>query len=132
MIFLDTSYIIGLIIKNDHYCDISRDIRLNLRNESKITNITVLAEVLNSINRYNFHGDIEDLVQNLLDCKIFHFLTEADYNTATNLFCYYNFSINFSDCTILESMQKHGITKIASFDSDFDKIRGIQRISGFN
>ena len=131
MIFLDTSYIIGLIIKNDRYCNISSDIRSNLKNEAKITNITVLIEVLNSLNKYNFHGDVGELVKYLLSCNIFHFLTFEDYQIAINLFRYYDGGINFSDCTILESMQKHGITRIASFDSDFDKIKGIQRIGGF-
>ena len=56
MIFLDTSYIIGLIVKNDRYCDISKDIKLNLKHEAKMTNITVLVEVLNSLNKYNFQG----------------------------------------------------------------------------
>lgn len=130
MIFLDTSYIIGLIIKNDRYCNISNDIKSNLKNEAKITNITVLIEILNSLNKYNFHGDVGELVKYLWSGNIFHFLTFDDYLIAINLFKYYDGGINFSDCTILESMQKHGITRIASFDSDFDKIRGIQRIGG--
>ena len=110
----------------------SKDIKLNLKHEAKMTNITVLVEVLNSLNKYNFQGDVEELVKYLLSCRILHFLTFEDYQIAINLFKYYNGSINFSDCTILQSMQKHGITRIASYDSDFDKVKGIQRIGGFN
>ena len=63
---------------------------------------------------------------------VFDYLSIEDYRKAMRLYKFYNFSINFSDCTILVSMQKHGISKIITTDSDFDKIRGIQRISGFN
>ena len=54
--------------------------------------------------------------------------TKDDYKEACVLFRYYGGSINFADCTILQSMQNHEITRIASFDKDFDKIKGIQRI----
>ena len=102
-----------------------------LVNEDKATNITVLVEVLNSVNKYNFHGNIFDLINYLINVNVFDFLTRTDYKDASMLFRHYNSSINFSDCTILQSMQNHGITRIASFDSDFDKINGIKRISGF-
>ena len=132
MIFLDTSYINGLILKNDSYSADSGNMEPYLENESKATNITVLVEVLNSLTNYNFFGNVDDLFNYLLNFDILDCLTSQDYNSAMFLFKYYNGSINFSDCTILLSMQKYGITRIASFDSDFDKIKGIQRISGFS
>ncbi|MBR6993841.1 type II toxin-antitoxin system VapC family toxin [Methanobrevibacter sp.] len=132
MIFLDTSYINGLILKNDSHSVDSGNIEPYLENESKATNITVLVEVLNSLTNYNFFGNIDDLLSYLFNFEILDCLTSHDYNSAMLLFKYYNGSINFSDCTILQSMQKFGITRIASFDSDFDKIKGIQRIGGFN
>lgn len=132
MIFLDTSYINGLILKNDSYSADSGNMEPYLENESKATNITVLVEVLNSLTNYNFFGNVDDLFNYLLNFDILDCLTYQDYNSAMILFKYYNGSINFSDCTILQSMQKYGITRIASFDSDFDKIKGIQRISGFS
>ena len=50
MIFLDTNYINGLIIKRDSYNDFSRNIKPFLEKETKATNITVLVEFLNSLN----------------------------------------------------------------------------------
>lgn len=70
------------------------------------------------------------LFVNSFEC-FFDFLKVDDYQNAFGLFKYYNRSINYADCTILQSMQNHGITRIVSFDSDFDKIKGIQRITGF-
>ncbi|WP_405269806.1 type II toxin-antitoxin system VapC family toxin [Methanobrevibacter sp.] len=132
MIFLDTSYINGLVIRNDSYENFSENSRPILQKEAIVTNIIVLVEVLNSLKPNNFNGNINDIIFCLLNLDIFDWLSDEDYKSAMELFKYYGGSINYADCTILQSMQKHGITKIASFDSDFDKIKGIKRIGGFN
>ena len=132
MIFLDTNYINGLIIKRDSYNDFSRNIKPFLDKETKTTNITVLVEVLNSLKLNNFNGSFEGILHELSHLDVFDYLSIEDDRKAMRLYKFYNFSINFSDCTILVSMQKHGISKIITTDSDFDKIRGIPRISGFN
>ena len=41
------------------------------------------------------------------------------------IFLDFDSSINYSDCNILTSLFKNGINKIATFDSDFEKIRGL-------
>ena len=64
----------------------------------------------------------------MLDLDIFDFLDISDYKEAMKWFEYYDRSINFSDCTIINTMVNHKITKIASFDSDFDKVKGFERI----
>ena len=55
----------------------------------------------------------------------------SDYETAIDIYLNYDSAINYSDCTILTTMFQNGISKIVTFDSDFEKIRGIHRISGF-
>lgn len=75
MIFLDSSYIKATILKNDPYADQSSLIEDYLEHETKITNITVLLEVLNSVNHYNFFGDVNELRKNLLNIGIFDYLT---------------------------------------------------------
>lgn len=112
MIFLDTSYINGLILNKDTYASLSRSMKPILEEETKVTNITVLLEVLNSVDKYNFLGDLEDLKNQLLNLNIFDFLTDEDYERAFELFKFYNRSLNFADCTILQTMQNHGITRL--------------------
>lgn len=131
MIFLDTSYILGLLLEKDSYHNISRNIESLLADEKKMINITVIQEVLNSLNNVNYHDDISLVVDILFSLDRMEYLSERDYSEAIDLFKYYNKSINFSDCTILQSMQKNNVTNIVSFDSDFDKISGISRLSGF-
>ena len=88
MIFLDTTYINGLILKKDHYSILSMNIKPFLEKETKVTNITVLVEVLNSVNKYNFHGNLNDLTNYLVNINIFDFLTAEDYQKAFELFNY--------------------------------------------
>ncbi len=129
MIFLDSSYLIGLIIDNDEHHKKAHELRPILEHENKIINTTVLTEVLNSLKKNNYHWDRKKVIQSLLDLEIVTVLSSNDYMESIKLFNYYNHAINFSDCTILKTMQNNHVNKIASFDSDFDKIKGIIRIT---
>ncbi len=127
MIFLDSTYLIGLILKNDSLNYKSHLLKSYLGDENKIINNTVFNEVLNSLSSNNFNNDLPYIKKLLLSFNV-DILTYDDYKDSFDLFEFYNFSINFSDCTILNTMQNYNINKIASFDSDFDKIKGIKRI----
>lgn len=127
MIFLDSSYLIGLILKNDSFSYNSHLITPYLEKENKIINNTVFNEVLNSLTSNNFNYNLPYIKKLLLSFNL-DILTYDDYKNSFDLFEFYNFSINFSDCTILNTMQNYNINKIASFDSDFDKIKGVKRI----
>ncbi|WP_304103109.1 type II toxin-antitoxin system VapC family toxin [Methanobrevibacter ruminantium] len=127
MIFLDSTYLIGLILKNDSLYYKSHLLKPYLDDENKIINNTVFNEVLNSVTSNNSHYDLNHIKKLLLSFNI-DFLTSDDYLDSFDIFEYYNFSVNFSDCTILNTMQNYNINQITSFDSDFDKIKGVKRI----
>lgn len=129
MIFLDSSYLIGLIVDNDKHHEKSHELQPILTHEKKMINNTVLTEVLNSLKKNNYHWNREKVIKTLLKLDIVDYLSYNNYINSIQLFKYYNHSINFSDCTILESMINNQTNKIVSFDSDFDKIKGIIRIS---
>ena len=122
MIFLDSTYLIGLILKNDSLYYKSHLLKSYLDDENKIINNTVFNEVLNSVTSNNNNYDLNHIKKLLLSFNI-DFLTSDDYLDSFDIFEYYNFSVNFSDCTILNTMQNYNINQIASFDSDFDKIK---------
>ena len=131
MIFLDSSYIKGLIIKRDSHYKFSNNIRPFLVNYAKAINITVLVEVLNALKKNNYRGSFEDIIHELCSLDVFDWLKLEDYKVAMEKFKFYNGAINFADCTILVSMEKYGITKIVTTDSGFSKIHGLHVISGF-
>ncbi len=128
MIFLDSSYLIGLIIGNDQHHTKAVELKPCLKNEKKIINNTVLVETLNSIKRTNHSIGTDEIINSILKLDIIDFLTKKDYFKSLELFNYYNQSINYSDCTMIYTMQQYSLNNIVSFDSDFDKISTINRL----
>jgi predicted nucleic acid-binding protein len=53
------------------------------------------------------------------------YLSDSDYEAAIDIYLNYDSAINYSDCTILTTMFQNGISKIVTFDSDFEKIKGL-------
>ncbi|MBR5503923.1 MAG: type II toxin-antitoxin system VapC family toxin [Methanobrevibacter sp.] len=123
MIFVDSSYYIARLIEKDKFHKRSIELEPQL-NEKRYINNTVLNEILNSFRHYGGQ-DITKLFHYLNDMNDLVYLTEKDYIESVNISSHYGSSINFSDCTILQSMQNLGVNKIVSFDSDFKKIDGI-------
>lgn len=128
MIFLDTSFLIGLLLPGDDFFDDSDMINNYILNEKVMINNTVITETLNAINTYNIHKFKRNFLKEFMMNNVIHYLSREDYIKSEILFDYYNGSINFSDCTILYSMQKYSIHRIVSFDSDFEKVKGIEII----
>ena len=125
---MDSSYLIGLIIDNDQHHTKAVELKPYLKNEKKLINNTVLVETLNNIKSTNHSIDTDEIVNSILKLDSIEFLTREDYFKSIELFNYYNQSINYSDCTILYTMQQYSLNTIVSFDSDFDKVNTINRI----
>lgn len=127
MIFVDTTFLLALLIKTDRYHDLALNIAKNIQ-EKKMINNTVLNETLNAFTGKG--GKIgKELYQVINEIFDIEYLNEDDYKNAVDIYLNYDSSINYSDCTILVSMQKNKIDKIISFDSDFNKIKGISVIN---
>ncbi len=128
MMFLDSSFIISLLgSKETNHQKAKRIYEKYVSLEQfKVINGVVLAETLNQSRKcqlkpYKIYSALEQ--DTTIIC-----VKKEDYKYALDLNRYYNNSINFKDCLILKSMIDHNITKIISFDTDFDKIAGIERI----
>lgn len=128
MLFIDTSYLLSLINVMEKNHEKAIQLLEHIDKEETLINSTVLIEMLNRLKkkRYDkYRNTIIDLIYNMDNI---HYLTTEDYSKSLDTCKYYNFSINFSDCTILESMKQFNVTHIVSFDSDFDKVNNINRI----
>lgn len=128
MIFLDTGFLFVLFNSSEKFHDDAVEIYECYQkiNSIKVINSVVLTEILNKSNKLNLTtSEIFDTLKK--DTKIIY-LSYKDFLDALNLNIMYGGAINYSDCTILKTMQDLSINNILSFDSDFDKIRGIERI----
>ena len=123
MIFVDTSFLIALLISSDNFHENAVDISQTI-NERKVINNTVLNETLNA-----FAGKGGKVGKELYDAIIemfdIYYLNSTNYEDAIDLYLHYDSSINYSDCTILSTMFQNNINPILSFDSDFEEIDGI-------
>lgn len=122
MIFLDSSYFKALNDDKDHYHEESLKINnyLNNSNETTVISTTVLVETLNRVTgSYDVvkqvHSDLHSKNQVIQ-------LTNEDYLHSLEISSWFGNSINYSDCTILNTMMAMGIDTIVSFDADFKKI----------
>lgn len=129
MIFLDTGYHRGLMDKKDdnHKMALKIEKYLQKSKEETVINTTVLVETLNmSVGTRDF---VRGLCADLLNNNKMIQLTPNDYLKSLEINGWFDNSINYSDCTILQTMFDLGIEKIVSFDSDFKKISSIKVIS---
>ncbi|MCC7552979.1 MAG: type II toxin-antitoxin system VapC family toxin [Methanobacteriaceae archaeon] len=126
MLFIDSSYLIALLIDNDKN-NSRASVLANKISEKKLINNTVLSETLNSY--INSGGKLtKELFSMINETYDIHYLSEKEYEKTIDTYLNYDSAINYNDCTILQSMKKFDINRIVSFDSNFDKIEWIKRI----
>ena len=106
MLFIDTCYLLSLI-------------NVKAKNHEK---------ALNRLKKKRYVKYRNTIIDLLYGMDNIHYLTTDDYNNALDTCKQYGFSINYSDCTILETMRQFNVINIVSFDSDFDKTDEIRRI----
>lgn len=127
MLFIDTCYIIALMNNKARNHKQAEKISNLINNEYTIINSTVLIEILNNLHKKRYESLRDDILDILYDMDDIHYLTSKDYDNALQICKNYNFSVNYSDCTILKTMIKYNVNTVVSFDDDFDKIKGINR-----
>ena len=127
MIFVDTTFLIALLIKTDPFHENALEISGTIH-ERKVINNTVLNETLNAFTGKGgkVGKELYQVISEMFDVK---YLDESDYEEAIDIYLNFNSSINYSDCTILSTMVKNKINRIVTFDSDFNKIKGINVIN---
>lgn len=128
MIFVDTCYLIALINTKARKHQEAIKLLEIIEDESTLINSTTLLEMMNNLNKKRYEAVREETIELLHNMDHIDFISEKDFQEAYELWKYYNHSVNFSDCTIVKTMEKYNVNNILSFDGDFDKIKGINRI----
>lgn len=128
MLFIDTCYLLSLINVMETNHEKAVKLLEYIDEEETLINSTVLIEMLNRLKKKRYEKYRNTIIDLIYNMDNIHYLTTEDYNKSLKTCKNYDFSINFSDCTILESMKQFNVTHIVSFDSDFDKANNIKRI----
>lgn len=129
MIFLDTGYFRAIMDNRDIHHEEALKIEeyIDDYNETTVINMTVLVDALNW--SVGTNDDLNDLFDELCSKNDVIFLKNEDYYKALEINGWYGNSINYSDCTIINTMMDLGIKRIVSFDNSFKKINGYTVIS---
>lgn len=128
LIFIDASFFIAALNKKDKWHKNAGEILPIIKKEEKITSQLILSEAV-TLTGSLFGGKKGVTIFNyILDN---HEVIYPDKNLsfrAMETFLKYDGTLSFADSVSIEIMSDLGIEKIVSFDSDFDKINGINRI----
>ncbi|MGZ7136394.1 MAG: type II toxin-antitoxin system VapC family toxin [Methanobacterium sp.] len=128
MIFIDASFFIAAINKNDQWHEKAGKILPIIRKEKKVTSELILSESVTLIGSL-FGGKtglkLFDYI--LDDHEVRYTDKELNFN-AIKIFLKYDGTLSFADSVCVEMMKNLGIESIVSFDSGFDKVDGIIRI----
>ena len=127
MIFLDTTFVVGLFVSNDDWHESAVKVYNEIRNEKLVISNLVIAETVTILKNKLETKDILEIYRNIPN--FFHVVDDnAFYYAAMNEFVKYDSSISFFDAMYVAIMKKEDIFKIASFDSDFDKVDNLIRL----
>jgi uncharacterized protein len=128
LIFIDASFFIAASIKKDQWHTRVLEILPEVTKQDKMTSIVVLSEAVTMVGSLAGGKMGARLYNYIIDNHEVKFMDKDLSTQAMNFFLKYDGVLSFADSVSLELMKHDKINTIASFDSDFDKVKGIVRI----
>jgi uncharacterized protein len=128
LIFIDASFFIAASIKKDQWHTRVLEILPEITKQDKMTSIVVLSEAVTTVGSLAGGKMGARLYNYIIDNHEVKFMDKELSTQAMNSFLKYDGVLSFADSVSLELMKQCKVDTIASFDSDFDKVKGIIRI----
>jgi len=128
MILVDSSVFIGLADNRDQWHAAAKKIIPHISKSTRVISGLILAEAVTAIGRRGGGKAAERLYHYLIDSCEIVIMDEKILQEAMQVFVKYDGTLSVSDAVSVHIMELKNIRKIASFDSDFDKVDGIVRI----
>jgi predicted nucleic acid-binding protein len=127
MIFADSSFFIAILREKDRWHKDALKLAGKIKEHLLISEL-IINESITTVGTFEGGKAGKILYEYFQDnCRI-EFINEEMMEKSMNTFLKYDGSISLADASSIEIMKKHGVKKIISFDSDFDKIQEIDRI----
>lgn len=126
-IFIDTSYIVGLLVEEDQWHKRAKELIPLIDKKEKIISLSIVNESITLINKKRGVEDSKQAYKIILDNFTIIDENMNLYTESMNTLIKYH-SLSLTDSVIVELMKNHNIVEIVSFDEDFDKVDGIVRI----
>jgi predicted nucleic acid-binding protein len=126
-VFVDTSYIVGLTDRKDQWHEDARRIAKRIPKHPKLTNL-VIAEAVTIVGNRSGGPPARTLYDYFVDeCEVI-FVDQALLNSAIVQHTRFDGTLSLADCATVAAMTQASESDIVSFDSDFDKVTGLNRL----
>ena len=128
MIFADSSFFIALLNKKDQWHNDIPNVLTQIDKVKKITSILVLSETVTLVGSLSGGKAGVLIYEYIIDNYEVIYIDKTLSSNAMEKFLQYDGTLSLADCVSLEIIEIHQINSIVSFDSDFDKVKNINRI----
>lgn len=128
MIFIDASFFIALANNKDQWHAQVPNVLSQIQNQEHITSLLTLSEAVTHIGSLRGGKNGKTLYDYIIGTNEVIYPSEPLCSNAMAKYLMYDGTLSIADVISLEIMEKNGIDQIVSFDSDFDKVKGIKRI----
>ena len=128
MIFIDTTYIIAIILEKDQWHPRIKSIEEKISNKKRITSDIMITEAMATIGSLK-GGKIAKTMYNYI--KDNYSIYETNMKTlddGMSILLKYDGTLSLADSIAMKIMEKLKIYEIVSFDEHFDNKEGIVRI----
>jgi len=129
LLFIDTTFILGLTVENDQWHDDALKLFPKVEKSKRYISNIILTETLNGLVGIMDGKEIENMYYLLNKNYNVYILDKPIQEEAINISKKYNGSLGYADCTSIAIMEELHIHEIVSFDTHFDNKEGIIRIS---
>ncbi|OGS49651.1 MAG: hypothetical protein A3K65_06795 [Euryarchaeota archaeon RBG_16_68_12] len=127
MIVGDSSYFVALANRKDRWHRDAVRVSKSIRDRVLVTDMTVAEAVTIVGSRVGAKAGMALFQYFLDDCEV-RFADLELTRRAMAAWLRYDGRLSVPDAISLEVMSQRGISRILSFDSDFDRVRGIERL----
>jgi len=128
MIFVDSSFIIAMVVEKDQWHNQAMQIVDSLAKEEKIITDAMIIESINLIGKCK-GGKVGLTIYKYIEDNYRIYKTTGFLKRSMEEFIKYDGILSLADCTAILTMKDLGIHKIYSFDKHFDKVNGVLRLS---
>ena len=127
MLAADSSYFVALADSDDKWHKDALRLKAKLPRAFLVSDL-VVAESVTIIGARGGGKAAQTLYEYFVDECDVQFVDEDVLAEAMALHLQFDGTLSVSDCVSVALMSREGIGELVSFDSDFDKLRGIRRI----
>ncbi len=129
MIFVDSSYFIAVANRTDRWHGDAKRLMRRLEHEDLLTSDLVVSEAVTGVGSV-LGGKAGKAAYDVIvdNCAVEPASMERCARAITT-FLHYDGTLSFADAISIILMQELGTRGIASFDSGFDSVRGIERLA---